>query len=156
METTVALFRKNHSKPSKIPAADRIPLGQKIAFALGGKMDYFATGVTISMLWMPYFNIGLKISPGLLGLCLMLLRGWDAITDPLMGNISDNARTRWGRRRPFMFVGAILTAAIYPFLWRPPAGWSELGMFFYLLFVGCLSLPALPVGRCPTTGCSWN
>ncbi|QYY37255.1 MFS transporter [Ruficoccus sp. ZRK36] len=126
------------SSKSPIPQSDRIPLGQKIAFALGGKMDYFATGVTINILWMPYFNIGLGIRPILLGTCLMILRGWDAISDPVMGNISDNARTRWGRRRPFMFVGAIATAMVYPFLWRPPEGWSEMGVFFYLLFVGWL------------------
>jgi GPH family glycoside/pentoside/hexuronide:cation symporter len=140
------------SRRAYIPESDRIPFGQKIAFALGGKMDYFATGVTVSMLWMPYFNIGLKISPALLGLCLMLLRAWDAISDPVMGNISDNARTRWGRRRPFMFVGAILTAAIYPFLWRPPAGWSELGMFFYLLFVGWLFFTSFTCWSMPYYG----
>lgn len=105
---------------------------------MGGQMDYFATGITINILWMPYFNIGLKMSPVKLGLCLMLLRAWDAISDPLMGNISDNARTRWGRRRPFMFVGAILTAALYPFLWRVPDVLGEMGRFFYLLFVGWL------------------
>ena len=137
-----------------MPKSDRIPFGQKVAFALGGKMDYFATGITISMMWMPYFNIGLKMSPALLGLCLMLLRAWDAISDPLMGNISDNARTRWGRRRPFMFVGAILTGVIYLFLWRPPGDWGEVGMFFYLLVIGLLFLPHLPVGRCPTMGCN--
>lgn len=139
-------------KKSFIPESDRIPFGQKIAFALGGKMDYFATGVTVSMLWMPYFNIGLKISPLYLGLCLMLLRAWDAITDPIMGNISDNARTRWGRRRPFMFVGAILTGLIYPFLWRPPAGWSELGVFFYLLFVGGLFFTSFTCWSMPYYG----
>jgi GPH family glycoside/pentoside/hexuronide:cation symporter len=131
------MFRRTH-----IPESDRIPFGQKIAFALGGKIDYFATGLTVNTLWMLYFNIGLGIAPALLGLILMILRAWDAISDPLMGNISDNARTRWGRRRPFMFVGAILTAVIYPFLWRPPAGWGEWQVFFYLLFVGWLFFTA--------------
>lgn len=137
---------------NSIPKSDRIPFGQKIAFALGGKMDYFATGITVSMLWMPYFNIGLKMSPALLGLGLMILRAWDAISDPLMGNISDNARTRWGRRRPFIFVGAILTGIIYPFLWRPPAGWSEMGMFFYLLFVGILFFTSFTCWSMPYYG----
>ncbi len=140
------------NRKAYIPESDRIPFGQKIAFALGGKMDYFATGVTVSMLWMPYFNIGLGISPALLGLCLMLLRAWDAISDPLMGNISDNARTRWGRRRPFMFVGAILTAVLYPFLWSPPAGWSQLGMFFYLLAVGLLFFTSFTCWSMPYYG----
>ena len=67
-------LRKPFSPRVTIPKADRIPFWQKIAFAVGGEMDYVATAVTVSMLWMPYFNIGLKISPGLLGLGLMILR----------------------------------------------------------------------------------
>ncbi len=135
-----------------IPESDRIPFGQKIAFAFGGKMDYFATYVTISMLWMPYFNIGLKMNPALIGLGLMLLRAWDAISDPLMGNISDNARTRWGRRRPFMFIGAILSGIIYPFLWRPPEGWGETAMFFYMLVLGWLFFSSFTCWSMPYYG----
>lgn len=101
-------------------------------------MEYICSGLTIGLVWMPFFNIGLHISPALVGLLLMLFRAWDAFSDPVMGNISDNARTRWGRRRPFMFVGAILTGCLFPWLWHLPAGWSEMGMFFYLLVLGVL------------------
>ena len=97
-----------------IAASDRIPLLQKIMFSAGGTMDYVAANFSTSVLWMPYFNIGLGIDPALLGIVLMILRGWDAFVDPVMGNFSDNTRTRWGRRRPFMVVGAILTATIFP------------------------------------------
>ena len=121
-----------------IAPADRIPLLQKIMFGAGGTMDYFATGLTTSVLWMPYFNIGLGISPALLGMVLMILRGWDAFFDPVMGNISDNARTRWGRRRPFMAVGAVLTAGVSFFLWRLPPGLSETGQAVYLTIVGLI------------------
>jgi len=48
---------------ARISASDRIPLGQKIAFGAGNCADYFATGLTIGVLWMPYFNIGLGIDP---------------------------------------------------------------------------------------------
>lgn len=83
-------------------------------------MDYIATGLMTGILWMPFFNIGLGINPLLLGIVLMVLRAWDAITDPIMGNISDNTRTHWGRRRPYLFVGAILTALMFPVLWYLP------------------------------------
>ena len=132
-----------------IAESDRIPLGQKIAFGAGNCMDFFATGLMIGVLWMPYFNIGLGISPGRLGMILMILQGWNAILDPIMGNISDNARTRWGRRRPFMAVGAVLTAAISPWMWRPPTAWGENGMVIYLIVLGmvfytCFSTWAMP------------
>src|SRR3954470_24039532 len=94
----------------RVSAEDRIPLLQKVMFSLGQNTDYVATGLMTTVMWMPFFNIGMGLSPVVLGLVLMVLRAWDAISDPIMGNISDNARTPWGRRRPFMFVGAITTA----------------------------------------------
>ncbi|HSI09249.1 MAG TPA: MFS transporter [Rariglobus sp.] len=108
------------SSAPRISDADRIPILQKVMFSLGQNMDYVATGLMTSVMWMPFFNIGMGLSPVVLGLVLMVLRAWDAISDPIMGNISDNARTRWGRRRPFMFVGAITTAALYPLMWHFP------------------------------------
>ena len=104
----------------RIPPSERIPLLQKIVFAVGQKTDWVATGLMTSVLWMPFFNIGMGLNPVVLGCILMVLRAWDAVSDPIMGNISDNARTRWGRRRPFIFVGAITTAALYPLLWHFP------------------------------------
>lgn len=104
----------------KIAEEDRIPLFQKVMFAAGQNTDYIATGLMTTVMWMPFFNIGLGISPVILGFILMFMRAWDAITDPIMGNLSDNARTPWGRRRPFMFMGAILTAIVYPLIWYIP------------------------------------
>ncbi|MDD3276455.1 MAG: MFS transporter, partial [Kiritimatiellales bacterium] len=105
----------------KIPQEDRIPLGQKVAFALGQNTEWLCNTLVTSTLWMPFFNIGLGISPMVLGIILMIMRAWDAISDPLVGNLSDNVRTPWGRRRPLIFIAAITTAAIYPFIWNFPA-----------------------------------
>lgn len=112
-------------------------------------MDFFATGLMLGVLWMPYFNIGLGLNPVTLGLILMIFQAWNAVLDPVMGNLSDNARTRWGRRRPFLFVGAILTALVSPWIWRPPQIWGESGMTAYLIVVGmifyaCFSSWAMP------------
>ncbi|WP_269522236.1 MFS transporter [Coraliomargarita parva] len=103
-----------------IPEKDRIPLGQKIAFSFGGKAEWFASGMVTSTFWMPFFHLGLDMSPVVLGLILMIMRAWDAVSDPLVGNLSDNTRTRWGRRRPWMFFAAITTAVIFPFIWNFP------------------------------------
>ncbi len=132
-----------------IPESDRIPLFQKIMFAVGNSMDFFATGLMVGVLWMPYFNIGLGISPARLGLVLMILQAWNAFLDPVMGNISDNARTSWGRRRPFLATGAFLTACLSPWIWRPPTAWGETGMVVYLVVLGllfytCFSSWAMP------------
>lgn len=137
---------------SPIPAQDRIPLFQKLVFAAGTNADYLATILTTNYIWMPFFNIGLGISPLLLGGVLVVLRAWDAISDPLMGNLSDNARTRWGRRRPFIFVGAIAVAALYPLFWYMPAGLSSASQATYLIVVGLLYFAALTLWSMPYYG----
>lgn len=133
------LISSSSGKPMRngLPAsADRIPLRQKLAFSVGGSVDFFATGLMIGVMWMPYFNIGLGLSPAKLGMILMIFQAWNAVLDPIMGNLSDNARTLWGRRRPFLVVGAVLTGLISPWLWRPPQAWGETGMVVYLIVVG--------------------
>lgn len=132
-----------------IAPTDRIPLVQKLAFSAGGSVDFFATGLMLGIMWMPYFNIGLGMSPAKLGMILMIFQAWNAVLDPIMGNVSDNARTRWGRRRPFLVVGALLTGIVSPWLWRPPVHWGETGMVIYLLAVGmvfyaCFACWAMP------------
>jgi GPH family glycoside/pentoside/hexuronide:cation symporter len=69
----------------------------------------------------------------LVGLLGAIPRLTDALTDPLMGYISDQTRTRWGRRRPYIFAGAILVGVIYALLWQLPADRSEAFYFWYFL-----------------------
>lgn len=135
-----------------ISKSDHIPLLQKIMFGAGTGMDFLATGLTVTWLWLPVFNIGFGINPAVLGVVLMIFRGWDAISDPIMGNISDNARTRWGRRRPFIVMGAILTALIYPFLWRPPTGFGDTGMVIYMIIMGILFFSSFTCWSMPYYG----
>ncbi|MBC8478331.1 MFS transporter [bacterium] len=82
-------------------------------------------------------NLGLGMNPALVGLLGAIPRLTDAFTDPMMGYISDNARTRWGRRRPFIFAGAIIAAIFFALLWQLPSGQSENFYFIYFL-VGSL------------------
>jgi len=122
---------------STISPEDKIPPKQKIAYAAGGAVEWF-TGASIGALWMPVFNLGFGMSPALLGIVSAIHRIYDAFSDPIIGNISDNTRTRWGRRRPYIFVGSILTALVAPLLWRMPEGWSQTAMFAYLVLFGIL------------------
>lgn len=121
-----------------IPEADRIPFNQKLAFAVGACTPFLAVDLTISAFWMPFFNIGLGISPLSLSAVLVVLRVWEAFGDPLVGNLSDNMRTRWGRRRPFMVGGAIFMAVFYLLLWHPPEGHNENVTLAYLCVIGLL------------------
>jgi GPH family glycoside/pentoside/hexuronide:cation symporter len=82
-------------------------------------------------------NLGLGMNPALVGLVSALPRLTDALTDPLMGYISDNTKTRWGRRRPYIFLGAIAVGIIFALLWQLPAGKTQAFYFWYFL-VGSL------------------
>jgi GPH family glycoside/pentoside/hexuronide:cation symporter len=96
-----------------------ISLKTRIAWGVGGWADNFIFQVLI-ILALPIYNIELGVDPIWVGFALMVPRLFDAITDPLMGNISDNTRSRWGRRRPWIFAGASISALLLPLLWMPP------------------------------------
>ena len=94
---------------------------ERIVFAAG---DIFGGGgaALISVLYLFYLTDVIGIAPGYAGLALLIPKIWDAINDPLMGALSDNARTRWGRRRPFIAVGGSLLAFAMAAIWAPIAG----------------------------------
>ncbi len=81
----------------------------------------------------PFFNTTLGMNAGLIGIATAIPRLFDAFTDPVMGHISDNTHTRWGRRRPFIFLGAILCALFVALLWWAQPGWSQSAMFIWLM-----------------------
>lgn len=110
---------------------------QKLFYGLGGGGDGIMGGV-IFVLAMKIYNWEYGVGAGLVGLALLLPRLWDAVTDPFMGTITDNARTRWGRRRPFIFIGAVITGLLCMAVWSPPAGLGQMGLFFYLVTLSIL------------------
>lgn len=114
---------------------DRIPLIQKLAYGVGALVNNLlgaAIGVMAIVL-----NLGLGMNPAMVGLLMSLPRLTDALTDPLMGFISDQTRTRWGRRRPYIFVGAILAGVVFATLWQLPEGHSE-RFYFWFFLVGSI------------------
>ena len=89
----------------------------------------------ISVLAIPIYSIALGVSPALIGIALMIPRLWDAFSDPIMGHISDNFRSRWGRRRPLILLGAVLLFITFPLLWTPNPEWGQSGLFIYFLLM---------------------
>lgn len=110
---------------------DRIPFHKKVIFGAGAFVNNilaYAMGSMVIVL-----NLGLGMNPALVGLLGALPRLTDALTDPLMGFISDNTKSRWGRRRPYIFCGAIAVAIVFALLWQLPAGKSEAYYFWWFL-----------------------
>lgn len=76
--------------------------------------------------------IGLR--PGLAALAVFLGRTFDYVNDPIIGYISDRTRTRWGRRRPYLLLGALPFAVAYVLLWWRPPIESQIGLALFYGF----------------------
>jgi len=110
---------------------DRIPFKQKLAYGAGAFVNNLLAAASGGM--MIVLNLGLGMNPVLVGWLGALPRLTDALTDPMMGFISDRTQTRWGRRRPYIFWGAIAAGIIFALLWQLPEGRSETFYFVYFL-----------------------
>jgi len=141
------------SESDSSPATDDAPpvsLGQKAAFGAGGAAEEVMNN-SVNTILNPVYNLGLGMSPGLLGIAQAAPGFWGAVFGPLVGSWSDNARTRWGRRRPFMLFGAVIAALSFIAIWWVPRSWGEGAMFVYLLALSLIFYSASTVFQVP-----WN
>jgi GPH family glycoside/pentoside/hexuronide:cation symporter len=111
-------------------AADRVSFAQKVIYGTG-QISNVILAIAIANLAPFVLTVELGVSAVLVGLAMGLPRVWDAFTDPVVGYLSDNARTKWGRRKPFMFVGLLAVGACLALMWQMPRGWSDMGYFWF-------------------------
>ena len=127
---------------AKNQTSNTVPLKTKIAWGLGGWADDY-TFVVINILFLYLYVDYFRMDPVLAGVALFIPRVFDAITDPIIGNWSDNFRSRWGRRRPLIVAGAIGCAILLPLYWLPPMletiknPWYSNIPFIYVSILGC-------------------
>jgi glycoside/pentoside/hexuronide:cation symporter, GPH family len=115
----------------KTAPEDRISIGHRLIYGLGGFTNNLLAAASGGM--MIVLNLGFGMNPALVGLLGALPRLTDAFTDPMMGYISDHTRTRYGRRRPYIFWGAIAAGIIFALLWQMPREQSE--SFYFIWFL---------------------
>ena len=113
---------------------DRVPLREKVGLGLGKVVADGAHG-TLHVLVNPIFNMTLGLNPALISLIVFIQRFWDAMLDPLVGQFSDNFRSRWGRRRPLLLAAVFPLSLLFGALWWFPSGASESTLFWHLLLV---------------------
>ena len=110
---------------------NKVPLVQKIAFGigmLGNQMFPAALGIFMVVLIQ---NLG--FNPLLYSVIAFVPRLVDAITDPLMGFISDNTKSTWGKRRQYVFIGGIITGLSFIAMWQLYSANGIVFNFWYFL-----------------------
>ncbi|MGC8765637.1 MAG: MFS transporter [Brevinematia bacterium] len=127
---------------------EKLPLKTKLGFGvcdLGGNLFF-----TLMGFWLiNFFTDTLGLIPALAGISVMVGRIWDAVTDPMVGYISDNTYTRWGRRRPFIFVGAIFLFVFMMVMFYNPRIGNQTILFWWATIVLCLLFTAYTLTSIP-------
>ena len=110
------------------------PVGLRTKLFYGfGSVAYGVKDNGFGVFLLLYYNQVLGLSAELAGLAILAALVIDAVIDPFIGHFSDNLHSRWGRKHPLMYVAAPTAAISYFFLWAPPAGLGQDGLFWYLL-----------------------
>ncbi len=108
---------------------DRIPYSQRFVYGLGSLCNNLLPAALGCMAIV--LNLGLGMDPKWIGIILALPRFVDAIIDPIMGYITDITKSKWGRRKPYIFVGALFSGIVFALMWQLPAGHDQT---FYIRF----------------------
>ena len=130
-----------------------LPLMIKVAYgapSFAGAAMAIPIGIHLTI----FYSDTILIPLGVIALVKALARALDAITDPLMGWISDRTRTRWGRRRPWIAIGAPLTSLAFYLMFTPPeqlsgldaAAWFAVTYTLYYLFHTVYIIPHYGLG----------
>ncbi len=139
----------------KTAAKDKVPFWEKGAFGSGHFVLNILPG-TLGVFIQFYLLTAFGMDPFLAGLLGGLPRIFDAITDPIMGFISDNTKSRWGRRRPYIFAGAIISGLLFMLMWQLDENNSQAFNFWYVLILQLFFLIGNTMYATPLVGLGYE
>lgn len=119
--------------PPAPTASGKLSIPTKLFYGFGS-VAFGVKDQGFSYLLLIFYNQVVGLPSATVGLAIMVALLFDSLLDPIMGQVSDNWRSKWGRRHPFMYAAAIPVAVSYLLLWNPP-NWSHEALFFYLIVV---------------------
>lgn len=131
------------------PASEKLSFATKLAYGSGD------IGTAISAALRGFFLLFFltdvaRMSPAAAGSVLLINRLWDAFNDPLVGWLSDRTVSKWGRRRPWLLIGALPFGITFFLIWVvPPLG--QTGLFIYYVVVSLLLDASYTVINVPYT-----
>ena len=129
---------------------DRVPVLQKAAFGAGHLVNNLLPGAL--GVFMFFLLTAFGMDPFLAGLLGGIPRFYDAIIDPVIGYISDNTKSRWGRRRPYIFAGAIMSGILFVVLWQLDPEQTQMYNFWYFLIFSLIYFTGNAIFATPLIG----
>jgi glycoside/pentoside/hexuronide:cation symporter, GPH family len=141
-------FMKINSNQNADAPVGKLSIWEKLSVGTGG-FTVSLGNQSVRTTGQGVLNLILGINAFWVGIVLAIPLLWDAITDPIMGNISDNFRSRYGRRRPFIFVGAILMGLTFASIWMIPMEWDDTGKLAWFLVTSLLFYTAYTIFSVP-------
>ncbi|NOU36293.1 MAG: hypothetical protein HOO88_05950 [Kiritimatiellaceae bacterium] len=114
-----------------------LSIGRIVGYNMGKAIEIVMIS-TLSIVVMPFYSIDLKVNPAWLGAAIAIPRFLDSILDIAMGWVSDNTKSRWGRRRPWMFLGGLIMGLSFWLTWTPSPSWGETGILVYFFIMNSL------------------
>ena len=139
----------------KIAAKDKVPIGQKAAFGAGHFILNILPG-TLGVFIQFFLLTAWGVDPLWAGLLGGLPRIFDALTDPIMGFISDNTTSRWGRRRPYIFLGAIISGILFFLMWQLDDNASQTYIIWHVMIIQILFLVGNTMFATPLVGLGYE
>ncbi len=137
------------TQPADAAPPEPLSRGTKLAYGIGDMGA--AIGTQVTGFYLLSFLLDVALVPSLLVSVIFLVSNlWDAVTDPVIGNLSDKTRTRWGRRRPWLLFGAVPFGLAFFLQWYVP-GVGEIGRFVYFLVMALLFKTMFTVVNVPYT-----
>jgi glycoside/pentoside/hexuronide:cation symporter, GPH family len=128
-------------------STEKVPMGQKIAFGIGMLANQMFPAMLGIFTVVLIQNLG--FAGWMLGLVSFLPKFYDAILDLIMGYVSDNTRSKWGRRRQYVLAGAVILGVSFAFMWQLYASDGVTYNFIYFLVVSLLFYTGLTVFSIP-------
>ena len=127
-----------------------VSIGRKVAYGFGS-VAFGVKSNGFDYFFLIFYSQVMGVSAYLVSLALMIALIVDALSDPLIGYLSDNTRSRWGRRHPFMYAAAIPASVAYYFVWNPPAGLQGDALFPYIVTLAILVRTLITVYEIPSS-----
>lgn len=127
----------------------KVPFWTKLAYGFGSVAYGVKDGGLKYFLLLFYAQV-VGMDSRLVSLAIFIALISDALSDPVVGYWSDNFRSKWGRRHPFMYAAAVPVAVSYYFIWNPPEGWSDQQLFWYIVVLAVVIRTFITVYETPS------